>query len=102
MPGLPKKSLEFALLLILAHFNARLYRPCEPGMAQTQKPFKPVGNMRLLHTRSAIELVGTRKFELLLTLRTVIASDCLNAIFGAILIDLLQIPCCPLRGTIIQ
>jgi len=74
MPGIPKKSLEFALLLILAHFNARLYRPCEPGMAQTQKPFKPVDDARLLHTRNAFELVGTRKFELLRLLRTVNAA----------------------------
>jgi len=90
MPTVPKKSLEFALVLILAHLNARLYRPCEPRMAQTQNPFKLVDRLRLRHTLSAFQRVGMRMFEHSCGLRMVITSGRLNAIFGTILAGLLR------------
>jgi hypothetical protein len=75
MPTVPKKPLEFALQLILAHSTAHLYRACEPRMAQTQKPCKPALQLRLRHALSARELALAQPCSVLRGLRTVITSN---------------------------
>jgi hypothetical protein len=51
--GVPLKTHKITFLLILAQFSARLYQPCEPRMAQTQKPAKLKKSVRLLYAPSA-------------------------------------------------
>jgi len=43
MPTVPGESLDFALLLILAHFCFQLHRSCELQGGQAQSPMRKTG-----------------------------------------------------------
>jgi len=74
MPTVPKKSLIFALVLILAQFYAYLYQPCELRMAQAPNPFKLTQHPHLPHPPCALQLTETHLCSFFRVLRTVIAA----------------------------
>lgn len=75
MPTVPKKSLEFALLLILAQFCAYMYQPRELRVYNLQNPFKPAKRVHFVHPRSAVLRFETRCNSFLRILRTVITPN---------------------------